>query len=168
MRETTLMMLCRAHPTWSMFAACDPEKPCITPGTYAFLGAAAGLAYARLFLFYAFSLMQISQRDNADHRDGCGHYVRADRRLDLHPSDDGTAFCSSSRFATDESSQIVVMVTKAVSDQFGKGGIADQMIRYNGFPFLENEDHAFNISGALTPGTVPEYEADIPPPQFLP
>lgn len=33
-----------AHPTWSMFAACDPEKPCITPGTYAFLGAAAGLA----------------------------------------------------------------------------------------------------------------------------
>jgi len=33
-----------AHPTWSMFAGCDPEKPCITPGTYAFLGAAAGLA----------------------------------------------------------------------------------------------------------------------------
>ncbi|KAL8286159.1 hypothetical protein RQP46_004647 [Phenoliferia psychrophenolica] len=40
---------------------------------------------------------------------------------------------------------IVVMVTKAVSDQFGKGGIADQMIRFNGFPFLENEDHAYNI-----------------------
>lgn len=36
--------LYRAHPDWSMFAACDPEKPCITPGTYAFLGAAAGLA----------------------------------------------------------------------------------------------------------------------------
>lgn len=43
--------------------------------------------------------------------------------------------------------QIVVMVTKAVSDQFGKGGIADQMIRFNGFPFLENEDHAYNIPG---------------------
>ena len=35
----------RAHPDWSMFSACDPNKPCITPGTYAFLGAAAGLAY---------------------------------------------------------------------------------------------------------------------------
>lgn len=34
----------RAHPDWSMFSACDPTKPCITPGTYAFLGAAAGLA----------------------------------------------------------------------------------------------------------------------------
>lgn len=39
------------------------------------------------------------------------------------------------------------MVTKAVSDQFGKGGIADQMIRFNGFPFLDKEDHQFNESG---------------------
>lgn len=39
------------------------------------------------------------------------------------------------------------MVTKAVSDQFGKGGIADQMIKFNGFPFLENEDHAYNVAG---------------------
>ena len=38
------------------------------------------------------------------------------------------------------------MVTKAVSDQFGKGGIADQMIRFNGFPFLDKEDHQFNES----------------------
>lgn len=44
-------------------------------------------------------------------------------------------------------SQIVVMVTKAVSDQFGKGGIADQMIRFNGFPLLENEEHAYNVAG---------------------
>ena len=36
------------------------------------------------------------------------------------------------------------MVTKAVSDFFGKGGIADQMIRFNGFPFLDKEDHQFN------------------------
>lgn len=41
------------------------------------------------------------------------------------------------------------MVTKAVSDQFGKGGIADQMIRFNGFPFLDKEDHQFNESGEL-------------------
>lgn len=39
------------------------------------------------------------------------------------------------------------MVTKAVSDQFGKGGIADQMIRFNGFPFLEHEDQAYNVPG---------------------
>jgi chloride channel 3/4/5 len=39
------------------------------------------------------------------------------------------------------------MVTKAVSDQFGKGGIADQMIRFNGFPFLDKEDHQFNEPG---------------------
>ena len=44
--------------------------------------------------------------------------------------------------------QIVLLVTKGVSDWFGGGGIADQMIRFNGFPFLEKEDkedgdHAF-------------------------
>lgn len=39
------------------------------------------------------------------------------------------------------------MVTKAVSDLFGKGGIADQMIRFNGFPFLDKEDHQFNEDG---------------------
>lgn len=33
-----------------------------------------------------------------------------------------------------------MLVTKAVSDQIGSGGIADQMIRFNGFPFLEKED----------------------------
>lgn len=48
---------------------------------------------------------------------------------------------------TIETFQIVLMVTKAVSDQFGKGGIADQMIRFNGFPFLDKEDHHFNEPG---------------------
>lgn len=36
--------------------------------------------------------------------------------------------------------QIVILVTKSVSDQVGKGGIADQMIRFNGYPFLEKDD----------------------------
>lgn len=31
-------------------------------------------------------------------------------------------------------------MTKSVSDQVGKGGIADQMIRFNGYPFLEKDD----------------------------
>ncbi|KAK7749027.1 glycerol ethanol, ferric requiring protein [Cytospora paraplurivora] len=33
-----------ANPNSSYFAACEPDVPCITPGTYAFLGAAASLS----------------------------------------------------------------------------------------------------------------------------
>ncbi|PWW77751.1 hypothetical protein C7212DRAFT_350922 [Tuber magnatum] len=41
---------------------------------------------------------------------------------------------------------IVVGVTKAVSGRFGKAGIADRMIWFNGFPFLDNkEDHSFGV-----------------------
>jgi len=32
------------YPKASFFAACAPDVPCITPGTYAFLGAAAALS----------------------------------------------------------------------------------------------------------------------------
>lgn len=42
--KQTAQRLYRAYPHAAIFAACDPEKPCITPGTYAFLGAAAALA----------------------------------------------------------------------------------------------------------------------------
>ncbi|SCV71414.1 BQ2448_3002 [Microbotryum intermedium] len=106
--------LYRAHPTWPMFASCDPSKPCITPGTYAFLGAAAGLAYVgitRITVTVVVIMFELT---------GALTYILP--------------------------TMIVVMVTKAVSDQFGKGGIADQMIRFNGYPFLENDDHAFNVS----------------------
>ncbi|KAG1725409.1 chloride channel [Suillus paluster] len=34
----------RAYPHSGIFAVCDPDAPCITPGTYAFLGAAAALS----------------------------------------------------------------------------------------------------------------------------
>jgi chloride channel 3/4/5 len=43
--------------------------------------------------------------------------------------------------------QIVVLVTKAVGDFLGTNGIADEMIRFNGFPFLEKEDHIYNVTG---------------------
>lgn len=43
--------------------------------------------------------------------------------------------------------QIVLLVTKAVGDFLGTNGIADEMIRFNGYPFLEKEDHAYNVSG---------------------
>lgn len=39
------------------------------------------------------------------------------------------------------------MVTKAVSEMFDKGGIADQAIRFNGFPSLDKDDVSFNGPG---------------------
>lgn len=33
-----------AHPGWIVFANCEPDIPCITPGTYAIVGAASALA----------------------------------------------------------------------------------------------------------------------------
>ena len=37
-------------------------------------------------------------------------------------------------------------MTKAISNYFGKGGIADRMIWFNGFPFLDNkEEHIFGV-----------------------
>lgn len=39
------------------------------------------------------------------------------------------------------------MVTKAVSDAFGKGGIADQAMRFNGYPSLEKEEATINVLG---------------------
>lgn len=44
-------------------------------------------------------------------------------------------------------SQIVVGTTKAVTSYFPAGGIADRMIYFNGFPFLDTkEQHTFNVS----------------------
>jgi len=40
---------------------------------------------------------------------------------------------------------IVLLVTKAVADYFGRGGIADQMIRLNGYPYLDAEEHEVDI-----------------------
>lgn len=40
----------------------------------------------------------------------------------------------------------MVGVTKAVSERLGRGGIADRMIWFNGFPFLDNkEEHTFDV-----------------------
>ena len=48
----------------------------------------------------------------------------------------------------------MLLVTKAVGDWFGKGGIADEMIRFNGYPFLEKDDHAFHIAGRSSSLTI--------------
>lgn len=101
-------------PHWAIFAACDPEKPCITPGTYALLGAAAALGgIMRITVTVVVIMFELT---------GALTYILP--------------------------TMIVLMVTKSVSDQLvkGHGGIADQMIRLNGFPCLEKEDHVYGIA----------------------
>jgi chloride channel 3/4/5 len=45
--------------------------------------------------------------------------------------------------------QIVLLATKFVGDYLGKDGIADEMIRFNGYPYLHANEHAYNIPGGL-------------------
>jgi chloride channel 3/4/5 len=102
-----------AYPTSVFFAACQPDVPCITPGTYAFLGAAAALSgIMHITVSVVVIMFELT---------GALTYILP--------------------------TMIVVGVTKAVSELFGKGGIADRMIWFNGFPFLDNkEDHTFGVS----------------------
>jgi chloride channel 3/4/5 len=43
--------------------------------------------------------------------------------------------------------QIVLLVTKAVGDLLGVRGIAEEAIRFNGYPFLEKNDHVYDAPG---------------------
>lgn len=112
-----------AYPTSVFFSACQPDIPCITPGTYAFLGAAAALSgIMHITVSVVVIMFELT---------GALTYILP--------------------------TMIVVGVTKAVSELFGKGGIADRMIWFNGFPFLDNkEDHTFNVpvSHAMTSDVV--------------
>ncbi|KAB8078823.1 chloride channel [Aspergillus leporis] len=113
-------------PESAFFAACEPDVPCITPGTYAFLGAGAALSgIMHLTISVTVIMFELT---------GALTYILP--------------------------TMIVVGVTKAVSDRFGNGGIADRMIWSNGFPLLDNkDDHVFNVpvSHAMTtdPVTLP-------------
>lgn len=101
-----------AYPASVFFSACEPDIPCITPGTYAFLGAAAALSgIMHITVSVVVIMFELT---------GALTYILP--------------------------TMIVVGVTKAVSELFGKGGIADRMIWFNGFPFLDNkEDHTFGV-----------------------
>ncbi|KAF8647110.1 hypothetical protein AX16_006942 [Volvariella volvacea WC 439] len=104
--------LYRAYPKSGMFAVCQPDVPCITPGTYAFLGAAAALSgIMRITVTVVVIMFELT---------GALTYILP--------------------------TMIVLLVTKAVGDFLGTNGIADEMIRFNGFPFLEREDHAYNVA----------------------
>lgn len=39
------------------------------------------------------------------------------------------------------------MITRAVGDWFGSGGIAERYIRLNGYPILDNDDQVFGVPG---------------------
>ncbi|KAL8924591.1 MAG: hypothetical protein Q9172_002625 [Xanthocarpia lactea] len=101
-----------AFPHARFFAACQPDVACITPGTYAFLGAAAALSgIMHITVSVVVIMFELT---------GALTYILP--------------------------TMIVVGVTKAVSQRFGKGGIADRMIWFNGFPFLDNkEEHTFGV-----------------------
>ncbi|KAJ5442464.1 Cystathionine beta-synthase core [Penicillium cf. griseofulvum] len=120
-----------SFPQSAFFASCDPDVPCITPGTYAFLGAGAALSgIMHLTISVTVIMFELT---------GALTYILP--------------------------TMIVVGVTKAVGDRFGSGGIADRMIWFNGFPFLDNkEDHVFNVpvSHAMTTGPLSVPASDFP------
>ncbi|KAL2438387.1 chloride channel protein [Exophiala dermatitidis] len=104
--------LYETFPDSRFFSACQPDVPCITPGTYAFLGAGAALSgIMHLTISVTVIMFELT---------GALTYILP--------------------------TMIVVGVTKAVGDRFSKAGIADRMIWFNGFPFLDNkEEHTFGV-----------------------
>ncbi|KAL2067813.1 hypothetical protein VTL71DRAFT_15909 [Oculimacula yallundae] len=101
-----------ANPASVFFSACLPDVPCITPGTYAFVGAAAALSG---IMYITVSVVIIMFELT-----GALTYILP--------------------------TMIVVGVTKVVSNGLEKCGIAERMIWFSGFPFLDNkEDSIFGI-----------------------
>ncbi|KAF8813918.1 Cl-channel protein [Phlegmacium glaucopus] len=102
----------QAYLQKGIFKFCAPDLPCITPGTYAFLGAAAALSgVMRITVTVVVIMFELT---------GALTYILP--------------------------TMIVLLVTKAVGDFLGTNGIADEMIRLNGFPFLEKDDHVYNVT----------------------
>ncbi|MCJ1415970.1 glycerol ethanol, ferric requiring protein [Xylographa parallela] len=109
-----------AFPQSRFFSACEPDIPCITPGTYAFLGAGAALSgIMHITVSVVVIMFELT---------GALTYILP--------------------------TMIVVGTTKAISAYFPPGGIADRMISFNGFPFLDTkEEHTFHVSvsSVMTP-----------------
>ncbi|KAK7982095.1 chloride channel protein [Apiospora saccharicola] len=88
-----------SYPQSVFFASCLPDLPCITPGTYAFLGAAAALS-GIMHITVSVVVIMFELTGALDY----------------------------------------ILPTMIV------GGIADRMIWFSGFPFLDNkEDHNFGV-----------------------
>jgi len=101
-----------SFPDSAFFSACQPDVPCITPGTYAFLGAGAALSgIMHLTISVTVIMFELT---------GALTYILP--------------------------TMIVIGVTKAVGDRLAKAGIADIMIQFNGYPFLDSkEEHNFGV-----------------------
>lgn len=108
-----------AFPNSAYFSSCEPDVPCITPGTYAFLGAAAALSG---IMHITISVVVIM-------------FELTGALIYILPT------------------MLVVGITKWVSEFFGRGGIADRMIWFSGFPFLDNKEESnlgVPVSQAMT------------------
>ena len=140
-----------SFPQSAFFASCEPDVPCITPGTYAFLGAGAALSgimhltiSVTVIMFELTGALTYILPTMVSLISKCHHFIQTILTIPV---------------------QIVVGVTKAVGDRFGSGGIADRMIWFNGFPFLDNkEEHVFNVpvSHAMTTGPLSVPASDFP------
>ncbi|KAI5966902.1 GEF1 [Candida pseudojiufengensis] len=105
----------KSHPNSLIFSACKEGEKCIIPGTYAFLGAGAGLCgITDLTVTVVIIMFELT---------GAVRYIIP--------------------------TMIVVAITKSINDKWGKGGIADQMIKFNGLPLIDaKEDYSFGTSVA--------------------
>ncbi|PPQ98205.1 hypothetical protein CVT26_003457 [Gymnopilus dilepis] len=128
-----------AYPHSSMFSSCTPDVPCITPGTYAFLGAAAALSSLPLPKLICSGVMRITVTVVVIMFELTGaltYILPTMARASLYWSDTECRFLI--YFSPDR--------PPPVGDFLGTNGIADEMIRFNGFPFLEKEDHVYNVT----------------------
>lgn len=57
---------------------------------------------------------------------------------------------------------MVILVTKAVGDFIGTRGIADESIRFNGYPILDQHDHSSNVAGELSKLLMPCTPLNLP------
>lgn len=120
-----------ANPDSVYFSACDPDVPCITPGTYAFLGSAAALSG---IMHITVSVVVIM-------------FELTGALIYILPT------------------MIVVGATKFVSEWFGKGGIADRMIWFSGFPFLDGKEESnfgVPVSSAMAKNVVTIPSSGLP------
>ncbi|EAZ63070.2 voltage-gated chloride channel [Scheffersomyces stipitis CBS 6054] len=109
------------HKDSSIFSTCPANGRCIIPGTYAFLGAAAGLSgITDLTVTVVIIMFELT---------GALRFILP--------------------------TMIVVAITKAINDKWGHGGIADQMIKFNGLPHIDaKEEFTFDTTVESAMSTV--------------
>ncbi|RUP51346.1 chloride channel [Jimgerdemannia flammicorona] len=135
------------NPGFFLFASCKPDVPCMTPGMYAFLGAAAALWYVVIanVSLLSYSCMAFNSTESCP-TDLILLYPQTFDFL-LPFSVVVIMFELTGQITYILPTMITLLVTKAVGDWFGRGGIADRYIQLNGYPFLDKEEHTFGVPG---------------------